>query len=155
MNAQDTPTWLRFSCLLIMFLFSSLLLPAQTPTLSGQWKGKIYQTNGSVKTEYNIEIFLHHLPDKVVGRSYIYADEISAEIKIVGTFTKESVLEYRDIEIINSEQGTEMSWCMKKVILKLTPSPGGWELKGNWTGSNEYSQCNPGTLVLKKVTNRA
>ncbi|MGK0363877.1 MAG: hypothetical protein ACI85O_000931 [Saprospiraceae bacterium] len=155
MNLNDTPAWLKCSWLLIMFLFSCLLLPAQVFTLSGQWKGKIYQTAGSVKTEYNIEIFLHHLPDKVVGRSYIYADEIHAEIKIVGTFIQGNIFEFRDIEILQSEQGKEMSWCMKSVTLELLPTAEGWELKGFWTGKNEYSQCNPGTLILKKVTNRA
>ncbi len=140
---------------LILFFLLSLSLSAQTPSLSGQWKGKIYQTNGSVKTEYDIDIYLHHLPDKIEGRSYIYADDIYAEIKIAGTLTKESLFEFRDIEIIQSKQGQEMSWCMKKVRLKLSTSDTTWELKGNWTGKNEYSQCNPGTIVLRKVTNRA
>lgn len=155
MNLKYTPKWLRFSCLLFLFLFSILLLPAQTPSLSGEWKGKIYQTNGSVKTEYDIEIYLHHLPNKVVGRSYIHADEIYAEIKIAGTFNPDNILKLRDTEILESEQGTEMSWCMKRIVLVLSPSPAGWELKGNWTGENEYSRCNPGTLILRKVTNRA
>ena len=131
------------------------MLSAQAPTLSGEWKGKIYQINGSVKTEYDIEIYLHHLPDKIVGRSYIFADDIYAEIKIVGTFTKGNLFEFRDIEIIHSEQGREMSWCMKNVTLQLSSSAKGWELKGNWTGRNEYSECNPGTIILKKITNRA
>jgi len=155
MNSKNTPKWIRFCCLFILFLFSTFLLSAQISTLSGQWKGKIYQINGSVKTEYNIVIYLHHLPDKIEGRSYIYADEINAEIKIAGTFTKGSVLKLRDIEIIDSEQGRDMSWCMKSVVLKLYSSTQGWELKGSWTGKNEYSQCNPGTLILKKVINRA
>jgi len=155
MNSKASPTYLKLTCLLIFFIISSLFVNAQTTTLSGQWKGKIYQTNGSVKTEYDIEIYLHHLPDKIVGRSYIHADDIFAEIKILGTFTQGNIFEFKDTEIIQSEQGREMSWCMKNVLLKLYPSHQGWELKGNWTGKNEYSSCNPGTLILKKVTNRA
>lgn len=155
MNSKKISSSLRFCSLLIIFFFSSFLLSAQAPTLSGEWKGKIYQINGSVKTEYDIDIYLHHLPDEVIGRSYIYADEIYAEIKIAGTFINNNILELRDIEILESEQGTEMSWCMKKVMLRLTPTSEGWKLKGTWTGKNEYSQCNPGTLILKKVITRA
>jgi len=155
MNSQDTSKYLRLRYLFFLFLFSYLSLPAQITNLSGQWKGKIYQTDGSVKTEYDIEIFLHHLSDKVIGRSYIYAEELNAEIKIAGTFTEGNFFEYRDTEVVRSEQGEQMSWCMKRVFLELSPTPQGWELKGRWTGKNEYSKCNPGTLILKKVTNRA
>lgn len=155
MNLKNTSTYLKFPCFILVFLFFSFLLSAQTPILSGQWKGKIYQTNGSVKTEYDIELYLQHLPSEIVGRSYIYADDIFAEIKIKGTFTEENVFEFRDVEIMHSEQGTEMSWCMKSVFLRLTSSKKGWELKGSWTGKNEYSSCNPGTLILKKMISRA
>lgn len=155
MNLNNMPKPLRLGFILLLCFFNSLLLSAQAPTLSGQWDGKIYQTNGSVKTEYHIKLYLHHLPDKIVGRSYIYADDISAEIKIIGTFTKGDIFEFRDTEIIHSEQGKEMSWCMKSVTLYLSPSENGWELRGKWTGKNEYSQCNPGTIILRKVTNRA
>ena len=155
MNLNRPPIASQLVFLWLLFTLFSISLSAQTSSLSGQWKGKIYQTNGSVKTEYNIDIYLHHLPNKIEGRSYIYAGEISAEIKIVGTFSEDNIFKFRDTEIMQSEQGQDMSWCMKDVSLKLSPSIEGWELKGNWTGKNEYSQCNPGTIILKKVTNRA
>ncbi len=155
MKLNYPPISLHFIFMWLLLTLFAHSLSAQSTTLSGQWKGKIYQTNGSVKTEYNIEIYLHHLPNKIEGRSYIYAGEISAEIKILGAFLEDNILKFRDTEIIQSKQGRDMSWCMKDVVLQLFFSAEGWELKGNWTGKNEYSQCNPGTIILKKVTNRA
>jgi len=124
---------------------------AQSTSLSGQWKGKIYQTNGTVKTEYQIELNLHHLPNKVVGRSYINAGDIFAEIKLIGTLNNRNLFTFKDTEIVHSQEGREMSWCMKSVKLKLSLGETGWELRGTWTGVNEYSHCNPGTLILTKV----
>ena len=123
--------------------------------LNGYWKGKITHENGGYIPEYSFELFIIQKGDSITGRSYVYVDNIYAEMNIKGDVHNGIYLELIDEKILNHEELSEMEWCIKRYQLKLIQRDSNVHLEGHWQGKTSFSTCVPGRVYLQKKVPRA
>ena len=143
----------------ILFTFCFLLaLPhfsiSQDPLL-GNWVGVITQDEGGYRSEYGFELFLKKENKLVTGRSYVYVDDIYAEMALSGFSTPDKVFHFTESQVVHSRKLPQLEWCLKGADLKLIRTSQGWELRGRWQGTTPGGNCIPGEIILKKVVPRA
>lgn len=131
-----------------------LLLPLIlfSQNLDGNWKGKLTQESGGTRQEYNFELVIVVINGVVNGTSkisYIDNPKVNATMVFNGSFANNEMVvqEYRFLDN-NNEQN--MSWCIKKMVLKFSQNTKNMFLTGSWTGKSSYSECAPGKISVSK-----
>ena len=122
---------------------------------SGSWVGTITQDEGGYRSKYDFEIFLQQDGSTVRGRSFVYVDNIYAEMELVGEIHSGLYLRFKEQEIIDYKKFEGMEWCVKKGQLLLKKGKNGWLLEGFWQGNTTFSDCIPGKVYLEKKVPRA
>ncbi|MFT6322278.1 MAG: hypothetical protein ACJAT4_003214 [Granulosicoccus sp.] len=138
----------------IIFIFASYSASGQD-NLTGLWYGKITQEEGGFAPDYTFEIYITQKGNKIIGRSYVYVDEIYASFDISGELNNEIYLELKDSDILDNKVNDGMEWCLKKYQLVFKMKNGIPNLEGFWQGKTSFSTCIPGKVFLKKQVPRA
>lgn len=140
-----------FLSLLLCFLFLGL----EAQDLNGYWKGTITQNEGGYRSEYVLELWIYQKEDSIIGKSYVFVDNIYAEMEISGSIHSDVYLQIKDDKIISHEELEGMEWCIKSYQLLLKQTGGVMRLEGHWQGITSFSSCIPGKIYLKKSIPRA
>jgi hypothetical protein len=136
-------------------LMLSLCLFGQE-NVSGKWSGTITQNEGGYRSSYEFEMFIQQDGNKISGRTFVYVDDIHAEMKFSGEIHSGIYVRFQESEMVDFKKFEGMEWCIKKGQLILKKSGGGpWELEGFWQGNTTFSNCIPGKVHLTQVTPRA
>lgn len=138
---------------LLAFLTLNTALVAQEELL-GQWTGIITQDDGGYRSEYGFELYLKKKGNLITGRSYVYVDNIYAEMALSGFFVGEEMFHFTESRVVESRDLPTLEWCLKGAELKLKRVGKGWELSGRWQGTTVGGNCIPGEIILKKVVPR-
>lgn len=140
----------------VLFLFLCLLsFQGMSQDISGLWQGTITQNKGAYRTEYALELVIIQKGEAIEGRSYVFVDDIFAEMDIEGDFHSGVYLQMKDTKIISHEELDGMEWCIKSYQLLLKKNNGEWSLEGHWQGDTSFSSCIPGRIKLKRAVPRA
>lgn len=139
---------------LLLFLLPFLAL-AQTPNISGTWKGIITQDEGGYRSTYDLELVLKQEGNKVTGRSYVRVDDIFAVMELEGEFSGGVFFRFQESQIVDAKKFEGLEWCIKRGQLLLKQEKDTWKLEGFWQGNTNVSTCIPGKIYLKKATPRA
>ncbi len=123
--------------------------------ISGHWKGIITQEEGGYRTEYKFELFIRIKDNKIVGRSYVFVEDLNAEMEITGAIRNNSEIYLRDIKIIGHREHPGMEWCLRQLFLSYQVENEKITLEGRWQGKTSFSTCTPGKVKLTKVDPRA
>lgn len=141
------PKYLFFFLLLIFFTEST----AAQDQFLGNWVGVITQDEGGYRTTYDFELYLKTEDKLITGRSYVYVDEIYAEMALTGFALGEDMLHFTESRVVRSRKLPELEWCLKGAALKLQRKGSGWELRGRWEGTSNGGNCIPGEIIVRKV----
>jgi hypothetical protein len=140
-----------FSLLILLSSISAL----QAQDISGHWKGRITQNEGGYRSEYILEMWFVQKGDSITGKSYVFVDNIYAEMNISGSVEGEIYLILKDDEIVSHEVLKGMEWCIKKYQLLIRRNGDTISLEGDWQGKTSFSTCIPGKIFLRKIVPRA
>jgi hypothetical protein len=124
------------------------------PSIEGQWVGQITQNNGGYLPNYSYELFFQIEDGRIHGRSYVRAPGIEGVMR----FTVErrgEIFYLEEKELLESRKPKDLSWCFKKMQLRLVQRGDNWYLEGPWQGQSEFGECIPGWLVLEPAKPRA
>jgi hypothetical protein len=135
-----------------LLLFFPLFCFGQT-NISGNWIGTITQKEGGYRSKYKFELYLKQSGSELSGRSYVYVDNIYAEMILKGRIVGDQVTLYES-EIIEFKEFEGMEWCIKNCKLKLVKSGKNWKLEGGWEGFTSFGACIPGSVFLQKIVPR-
>lgn len=138
----------------IAFIFLSFSSFGQD-NLTGLWLGEITQEEGGFAPDYTFEIYITQKGNKIIGRSYVFVDEIYASFDISGDVNNEIYIELKDSEILENKVNDGMEWCLKQYQLVFKMKNGIPCLEGFWQGKTSFSTCIPGKVFLKKQVPRA
>ena len=144
---------MKLLCLLWVLAGSLNTAPAQEPLL-GNWVGVITQDEGGYRSEYYFELYLKRENKLITGRSYVYVDDIYAEMALSGFAVSEKVFHFTESKVVRARKLPNLEWCLKGGALKLERTGSGWELRGRWEGVSAGGNCIPGEIILKKVVPR-
>lgn len=128
---------------------------AAQETFLGNWKGVITQDEGGYRSEYDFELYLKKEDKLITGRSYVYVDDIYAEMALSGFTLSDKIFHFTESKVVRSRKLPQLEWCLKGAALKLYRTGDGWELRGRWQGTSAGGNCIPGEIILKKVVPRA
>jgi len=121
---------------------------------SGLWTGTITQEEGDQSIPFKFELYLKQDGNTVYGRSYVYADDIYAEMEVQGEIHSNFYLHFEELKIVDSEVHEGMEWCIKSGHLVLKKTGEILRLEGAWRGQTSFSACTPGKVRLRKVKDR-
>jgi hypothetical protein len=139
--------------LVLIFLVFSTVVFSQEELL-GQWTGIITQDEGGYRSEYGFELYLKKKGNLITGRSYVYVDNIYAEMSLSGFFVGSEMFHFTESRVMKSRDLPTLEWCLKGGELKLERNGKGWILSGRWQGVTPGGNCIPGEIILKKVVPR-
>ncbi len=122
--------------------------------ISGYWRGTITQNEGGYRSEYVLELRITQKGDSITGKSFVFVDNIFAEMDISGNFHSGIYLQLKDDRIVTHEELDGMEWCIKSYQLLLKKKGAEWRLEGHWQGLTSFSNCIPGRVYLKKTIPR-
>lgn len=120
----------------------------------GNWKGVITQDEGGYRSEYDFELYLKKEDQLITGRSYVYVDDIYAEMALSGFILGKKIFHFTESKVVRSRNLPQLEWCLKGAALKLERTGDGWELRGRWQGTSGGGSCIPGEIILKKIVPR-
>ena len=123
--------------------------------VTGNWIGIITQDEGGYRSEYKFEMYLKQEGTKVHGRSYVYVDDIYAEMELVGELHSGFFLRFKETKMLEFEKFEGMEWCIKKGQLLIKMDKDEWIMDGYWQGNTSFSDCIPGKVKLKRIIPRA
>ncbi|WP_099149077.1 hypothetical protein [Flavilitoribacter nigricans] len=123
-------------------------------SILGNWKGVITQDDGGYRSEYEFELYLKKEDKLITGRSYVYVDEIYAEMALSGFTLNDQIFHFTESKVVRSRKLPQLEWCLKGAALELKRTGSGWELRGRWQGVSNGGNCIPGEIILKKVVPR-
>jgi len=139
-------------------LFILLSLPSYSQTITGTYKGKLYQ-NPDKSFYFEIRIEKSDTKGNISGTTYIesYDESLSkiskkgdfGTIEFKGTVAGSKVIINETKIVKEVKMSSNYYWCIKTSNLTLTKTDTQWKLSGPWTAPGG---CSPGTLsVSKKV----
>lgn len=123
-------------------------------TFLGNWKGVITQDDGGYRSEYSFELYLKKENKLITGRSYVYVDDIYAEMALSGFTLSDKIFHFTESKVVRSRKLPQLEWCLKGAALELKRTGEGWELRGRWQGTSAGGNCIPGEIILKKIIPR-
>ncbi|HMO41018.1 MAG TPA: hypothetical protein PKC76_03070 [Saprospiraceae bacterium] len=143
--------------LLILWLYAGTvgLLTAQSEPFTGYWRGVITQDEGGFRPEYGMELYLIQKGDKVTGRTFVYFENVYAEMELEGEVLAGKILQFRETKITAAKRVEGMEWCLKQAVLTLMKTGDPWRLEGAWNGATSFGPCIPGKILLRKGIPRA
>lgn len=136
-----------------VFCFTPLLCLAQ-PNISGSWKGSITQNEGGYRSDYSFEMYFQQKGKKLTGRSYVYVDNIYAEMELTGEWIDNNHIVFKETKVTRARKTDNLDWCIKNGTLKLVKTDNKWRLEGGWAGTSSFGICIPGKIFLHKVIPR-
>lgn len=139
---------------ILFFLTTTIATTFAQDDLLGNWVGVITQDEGGYRSEYDFELYLKKENKLITGRSYVYVEEIYAEMALSGFAVSEKVFHFTESRVVRSRKLPSLEWCLKGGTLKLERTRDGWELRGRWEGTSAGGSCIPGEIILKKVVPR-
>jgi len=98
---------------LFTFLFCCISALGFSQDISGYWKGTITQNEGGYRSEYVLELWIVQSGDSIKGKSFVFVDNIYAEMNVSGTFKNGIYLKLQDDKIITHDELKGMEWCIK------------------------------------------
>ena len=140
--------------IILGLLLSTATLFAQNKVF-GAWEGVITQNEGGYRSEYILNCSFIQDGEDVIGRTFIFVDDIFVEMEVKGKLYSDVLLNIEDIKIIDSDQHEGMEWCLKKYQLVLKKTGNRIELEGHWQGHTTFSDCIPGKVKLVQKLPRA
>lgn len=140
-----------FSILILV----ALTLPLQGQDISGHWKGRITQNEGGYRSEYILEMWFVQKGDSIAGKSFVFVDDIYAEMNISGSLQGGIYLRLHDDQIVSHEVLAGMEWCIKNYELLVRRNGDAVSIEGDWQGKTSFSSCIPGKIFLRKIVPRA
>jgi hypothetical protein len=139
------------------FFLVSLVLSAQSPSLTGMWMGKLFQEEVQPFSAYNLRMELKQEGARVTGISYISLinhSELFARMRLEGRWDK-GVFSFHEVELLDSKHTDGWGWCLKMGDLRLKQEGQYQRLEGRWEGYMDDFPCKPGTLALEKLNPQA
>ena len=121
---------------------------------SGVWKGILTQDDGGFRSKYEFELYLIQDGDKITGRSYVYIDNIFAEMDLEGSLLNDNTIWFQETTIGYNKILPGMHWCLKNGKLTLKKSWSSQKLEGYWEGKTPFSDCVPGKIYLQRIIPR-
>ena len=124
----------------------------KAPNYTGKWKGTLYQSDGTVRQKFYFSMTLYRKGRNVTGFSRITEFESPlyyGVMKLRGTI-KKNRLSFREVEITKDYPAPQKIWCVKSGKLRQSFKKGKPILTGNWEAPN----CNPGSIVLKRISRK-
>lgn len=140
--------------IIIVFCCLATFGMAQNTPINGYWKGTITQDAGGYRSSYVMELWISQKGDSIVGKSFVFVDNIYAEMDVSGTFHSGVYLQLKDDKIVSHEELEGMEWCIKTYQLLLKKNGQVEKLEGHWQGQTSFSSCIPGRIELIKSTPR-
>ncbi len=147
--------------LLLYSMLLAFVLYAQSGykhIVEGAWCGELTQKSGGFAENYSFEIYINVRESEtgqlIDGRTYIGAKNAFGEMSFTGQLINNTLF-LKEKELLYSDKPSMLSWCYKKIQLKLVKKPDEWFLEGSWEGSSKYGYCLPGRVVLKKIVPQA
>ncbi len=143
--------------LFLCFVFTSpLQANAQRDTLSGLWEGVLtIEKDGKIFSEYSVFFSFSEYKDTISGISNIIYKDKSAKLFFQAKLETPKNLVIKETEIIIADVLPNGEWCIKNIILKRFFENNQVIWRGEWTGKTSFSDCPPGKIYLKRVTERA
>ncbi len=138
-----------------IILTGSYLFGQEIDNLNGSWVGTITQDEGGYRSDYEFEMYLKQEGDKITGRSYVYVDNIYAEMELVGELHSGFFFRFQEVKMLDFEKFEGMEWCIKKGQLLIKLDKDEWIMDGYWQGNTSFSDCIPGRVKLRRVKPRA
>lgn len=139
----------------LAFLVLATMSGALAQDISGHWKGKITQDDGGYRPEYILEMWLVQKGDSITGKSFVFVDNIYAEMNISGSLAGGFYLRLKDEHIVSHEVLQGMEWCFKTYQLLVKNKENNLTIEGTWDGKTSFSKCIPGKIYLKRIIPRA
>lgn len=143
---------MKFKITILCCMFSMSLLAQQE--IIGSWKGILTQNEGGFRSKYEFELYLKLDGDKITGRSYVYIDDIFAEMDLEGLFLDDQTIWFQETKLGFNKILPGMQWCIKNGKLALKRTGASWKLEGYWEGQTPLSNCVPGKIFLQRVIPR-
>lgn len=152
MPIRNAPRALVRACLAVPALLAILAaLPAaalaQTPEVSGTWKGVLTQDPGGTRGRFELEMVLEQEGDEVRGTSRISipGTEFYGVMELRGRI-RGDVLVFEEAETMDDHPEPDTRWCVKRGELEIRITPRASVLSGPWTAP----ECSPGTIRLTR-----
>jgi len=140
---------------LFLMLCAVVQLSAQeTIRLVGSWSGNLSQNEGGYLDDYHFEIYLIEKQDQYTGRTYVSAAGVEGVMSVSGVL-RGNILYLEEGKLLYSRKPSDLSWCFKRMQLRIFKKAGEWQMEGPWQGQSAYGNCLPGWIALKRVTPRA
>ena len=138
---------------LYIILLNGASLQAQK-NFGGNWEGTItMEREGQIVFSSKFVLSLIQDSSRVEGRSCVWNENAKALFSVSGTI-KDNQLTINDLKAIESDQIPLGEWCLKSMLLRLIPQRKHDKLEGSWQGKTSFSQCTPGKIALKRITDR-
>lgn len=137
----------------ICCIFCAIGLMAQED-FTGNWKGILTQNDGGFRSKYEFELYLKQDGLKITGRSYVYIDDIFAEMDLEGILLDDDTIWFQETKIGHNKILPGMQWCIKNGKLSLKKSGNSRKLEGTWEGNTPYNSCVPGKIFLQRIIPR-
>ena len=135
-----------FLVLLISYCYG---LSQNAPGLNGRWLGKLTQVDGGFSDEYDFELYIITKGDHYTGRTYVEVPDVLGVMSFSGKLRAKTFY-LNEEELLFSRKPEDMSWCFKRMQLRLVKHDGQWHLEGPWQGRSKYGNCQPGWVSLVK-----
>jgi hypothetical protein len=137
---------LPFILLIVCYSYG---LSQNVPVLNGRWIGKLTQVEGGFSDEYDFELYITSQGDNYTGRTYVEVPNVLGVMSF-NAILRAKILYLDEKELLYSRKPEDMSWCFKRMQLRLVKHNGQWHLEGPWQGSSKYGNCQPGWVSLVK-----
>ena len=142
---------LLFTCLFCLVYLTSF----SQSEITGSWVGTITQQEGGYSTEYKFELYLFKKGGEIVGRSFVYLDEIYAEMDLKVDFLSHDKISFQEIRLVDFKKVEGMEWCIKNGLLRFKRRGTSAKLEGSWEGRTSFGNCIPGQVFLTRTVPRA
>jgi hypothetical protein len=143
----------------VLFLVQAWLWPADAGVgdinLTGQWQGVYTQDRAGKRTDFRCEVIIEQKANKITGRSFVFDEDIHAEMAFEGVVLKGQLVHCEESAILRQEVRPNMEWCLKKYDLNIKTKKKAIVLEGLWEGVTSYGACTPGRVYLTKKETRA
>lgn len=138
-----------------LILLHGFLWSQEIDNLTGSWVGTITQDEGGYRSVYEFEMYLKQEGDEIIGRSYVYVDNIYAEMELKGELHSGFFFRFQETKMLDYEKFEGMEWCIKKGQLLIKLDKDQWIMDGYWQGNTSFSDCIPGKVKLRRIKPRA
>jgi hypothetical protein len=140
--------------LFLCIIFLSLTLSQAQTNYSGNWEGTItMEKQGKIVATFKFVLYLMQDSSHIEGRSWTWYNESKVIFSIKGT-CENNQLNINDMQAIEADAIPSGEWCSKTMQLHLIQHRKNTKLEGTWQGKTSFSQCTPGKIYLKKITER-